>query len=158
MTKEPNRKRYVWVGVVWGIVGAVVVFLLFGDDVPPKEDPAAYTRYVVEQTIDRYEREGPDATLSFVNSMASVDGPWYPFIINEDGYTIGHYNPGFRNREPSERVDSTGYFYGDDILSATEDGIWVSYVIVNPDTGGEQRKHTWVVLHDGLFFGSGWYE
>ena len=28
----------------------------------------------------------------------------------------------------------------------------------NPETGEEGRKHSWVVLHDGLIFGSGWYE
>jgi len=44
------------------------------------------------------------------------------------------------------------------MLAATEDGHWVSYVFVNPDTGEEQRKHAWVVPHDGLIFGSGWYE
>ena len=158
MVKEHKRRPYFWIGVVWGIIGAVVVFLFLGDDEPTKEDPAAYTRQVVQQVIDRYERDGMEATLSFVNSTASVDGPWYPFIINEDGYTIGHHNPRFRNREPSERVDPTGYFYGDDLLAATEDGIWVSYVILNPDTGEEQRKHTWAVLHDGWIFGSGWYE
>ena len=158
MAKKHDRRRYFWVGVVWGIVGAVVVFLFLGDDEPTKDDPAAYTRHVVAQAIERYERDGPEATLSFVNSAASVDGQWYPFIIDEDGYTIGHHNGRFRNREPSERVDSTGYFYGDEILAATEDGVWVSYVIVNPETGQEQRKHTWVVLHDGWIFGSGWYE
>ena len=25
-------------------------------------------------------------------------------------------------------------------------------------TGAEQTKHTWVVRHDGVLIGSGWYE
>ena len=67
-------------------------------------------------------------------------------------------DPDFRYQDPALRVDSTGHFYGDNMLAATEDGHWVSYVFVNPDTGKEQRKHAWMVLHDGLLFGSGWYE
>lgn len=147
------------VGLVVGVVAVVVLTaLLSGDDAPSRRDPAAYTQHVVERTIDRYERDGRQATLRFVNSLASVDGQWYPFVIDQDGYTIAHHNPKFIRRDPSERVDSTGHFYGDDMLAATEDGHWVSYVFVNPDTGEEQRKHAWVVLHDGLIFGSGWYE
>ena len=80
------------------------------------------------------------------------------FIVDELGYTIGHHNPMFRNRDPAARVDSTGYFYGGDLLSATEAGRWVDYVLLNPETGDERQKHTWAVLHDGLIFASGWYE
>ena len=37
-------------------------------------------------------------------------------------------------------------------------GVGVEYVIVNPETGENQRKHTFAVLHDGYIFASGWYE
>jgi len=157
--RKSAYRRHVWIGVIAGLVGAVAVFFLMaGDDAPGKDDPASYTRHVVQQSIDRYERDGRQATLDYVNSVESVDGQWYPFVINAEGYTIGHHNPRFRYRDPSERVDSTGYFYGDNLLAATEEGVWVTYVILNPDTGQEQRKHTWAVLHYGLIFGSGWYE
>ena len=50
------------------------------------------------------------------------------------------------------------------MLSADEDGRWVSYVYGNPETrpigtafGELQLKNTWVVRHDVLLFGSGWY-
>ena len=56
-------------------------------------------------------------------------------------------------RDPALRVDSTGHFYGDEMLSATEEGKWVSYVFTNPDTGEETHKHAWIVRHDGLYFG-----
>ena len=80
----------------------------------------------------------------------SVDGQWYVFIVDEEGYTVGHHNPMFRGRDPSERVDSKGYFYGDALLSATESGRWVDYWLLNPETGDERQKHTWAVRHDGL--------
>ena len=44
------------------------------------------------------------------------------------------------------------------MLTATEEGKWVGYVYLNPTTEKEEQKHTWVVKHDGLIFGSGWYE
>ena len=46
--------------------------------------------------------------------------------------------------------------FGDDILSATEEGKSVSYVYSNPETGEEGRKNAWIVRHDGLYFGSSW--
>ena len=125
--------------------------------VPDRNDPASYTKHVVQQTIELYESDGRQALLDYVNSMASVDGQWYPFVI-EGEYTIAHHNPRFIGQDPDERVDSTGRFYGDEMLAAIEDGRWVSYVFLNPDTGREHTKHAWVVLHDGLIFGSGWYE
>ncbi len=38
-------------------------------------------------------------------------------------------------------MDVTGYFYGDDLLNATEAGKWASYVFLNPATG-EQAQST----------------
>ena len=126
---------------------------------PSKADAPAYTRNFVARAIDLYNSLGRDATIDYYSTTESVDGQWYVFIIDtEDGYTIGHHNPMFLGRDPSLRVDSTGYFYGDDLLSATESGKWVDYVLLNPATGDQRQKHTWAVLHDGLIFGSGWYE
>ena len=34
-------------------------------------------------------------------------------------------------------------------LKVTEAGRWVSYVFLNPATGDEGIKHSWVVRHDG---------
>ena len=125
---------------------------------PSKDDPAAYTKAFVQRAIQRYERDGRQATIDYYNSTESVDGEWYVFIIDQDGFTISHHNPTFRGRDPSLRVDATGYFYGDELLGATEEGRWVDYVILNPETGENEQKHTWAVRHDGLLFGSGWYE
>lgn len=48
---------------------------------------------------------------------------------------------------PSDRYDATDYYYGDEL-----------YVFFNPETDKEERKNTWIVLHDGLQFGSGFYK
>ena len=123
-----------------------------------KSDAPAYTRAFVSRAIDLYSAIGREDTVAYYNTEESVDGQWYVFIVDEDGYTIAHHNPLFRGRDPSLRVDAAGYFYGDDLLGATESGRWVDYVLLNPETGDERQKHTWAVLHDGLIFASGWYE
>ena len=56
------------------------------------------------------------------------------------------------------RSDADGYRFGLVMLEATSEGTWVDYVHLNPNTGFRELKHSWVVRHDGLIFGSGWYE
>ena len=125
---------------------------------PRKSDAPAYTKSFVHQALNLYDALGLDAAVEYYNSEKSVDGQWYVFIVDEDGYTIAHHNPKFIGRDPSLRIDATGHFYGDDLLSATETGRWVDYVLENPAAGEDRQKHTWIVRHDGLFFASGWYE
>ncbi len=126
---------------------------------PAKTNAPAYTRAFVQQAINLYNAVGLEDTVDYYNTPESVDGQWYAFIIDvESGVTISHHNPALRDRNPSLRVDPTGYFYGGDLLAATESGRWVEYVIVNPETGEDHKKHTFAVLHDGYIFASGWYE
>ena len=125
---------------------------------PPSPTRPAYTKAFVRQAMNLYVALGLEETVAYYNAQESVDGQWYLFIIDQDGYTIAHHNPQFRGRDPSLRVDATGYFYGGDLLSATEAGHWVDYVLLNPESGENRQKHTWIVRHDGLLFGSGWYE
>ena len=135
-----------------GVVAGVAYMALMG------HDDGQYTKSLVVEAIRRYERAGRQAAIEYYSSGESVNGQWYVFIVDGNGYTIAHPNPEFVGRDPSLRVDATGYFYGDDLLAATEEGRWVDYVLRNPETGQDQQKHTWVVRHDGLLFASGWYE
>lgn len=151
------------VSVVVAVVAlAVAVFALTSSDsaepAPTKADRAAYTVAYVDEVLRRYEEDGLDAAIAHYNSQESIDGPWYGVIIDENGYTVGHPREEIRGRDPSLRVDATGYFYGDDLLGVDEDGGWVDYVFLNVATGTQQMKHTWAVKRDGLIFASGWYE
>lgn len=132
---------------------------------PSKSDPANYTQHVVQQAIERYESEGLAAALAYYNSPDSVDGQWYVFIVDRNADVIGHYDPrrldlnllGFAG------TDINGYKFGPEMLAADEAGRWVPYVYANPsvgtleDDGAFELKNAWVVRHDGLLFGSGWY-
>ena len=89
------------------------------------------------------------------------------FIVDEDDKIIGHYDAHLIGHDLKGPVgtDAEEYNFGPDILAATKEGRWVSYVFANPEselaepdhTGAVEFKHTWVVRHDGLLFGSGWY-
>lgn len=135
-----------------------IVALTQEPSAPPPPTKSMYAQALVEEAIRHYDREGREAAVAHHKDPANVDGEWYVFIINEEGRTIAHHNPNFLDRDPEERVDSTGYYYGEALLGATEEGRWVGYTLLNPETGEQAKKHTWAKRHDGLIFGSGWYE
>lgn len=135
-----------------------VVFLVVGCvAIPTENEPAAYTRSKVQDAIRFYDRYGRDAAVEYYSSEERVVGQWYVFIVGADGYTIASPTPGMIGRDPALRVDASGYFYGDDLLSATAAGKWITYIFPHPQTGEDARKYTWVVRHDGLLFASGYY-
>ena len=134
--------------------------------VPPKSVPAEHTKFFVNNAISRYESDGLAATLAYYNRPESIDDQWYVFIVDEDGGVISHFNAHVlgENLNGPLGTDANGYNFGPDMLSATGEGRWVSYVYGNPETrsigtdfGEVQLKNAWVVRHDGLLFGSGWY-
>ena len=127
-------------------------------EAPPRSDAAAYTQYFVQQAIDLYDAEGREATLAYYNDPASVDGQWYVFIVDADGTLVGHATrPDLLGTSTAARRDVYGKAYGREIVAATAEGHWVDYFFTYPETGRPEQKHSWIVRHDGLFFGSGWY-
>ena len=135
--------------------------------IPPRSVPAEYSKFFVEKAISRYETQGLDATLAHYNRPESIDGQWYMFIIDENDLVIGHPDARRLGLDVKGWVgtDANGYNFGPEMLSATEEGKWVSYVYKNPETGSispgdlgdVDLKNVWVVQHDGLLFASGWY-
>ncbi len=135
--------------------------------IPPRDAEADYTRFFVSNAITRYEVDGLRATLDYYNRPESVDGQWYVFIIDEDDTVIAHPDPGRLGLDLNGWVgiDVNGYRFGPEVLSATEEGRWVSYVYSNPirsgirpdDLSEVELKNVWVVRHDDLLFASGWY-
>lgn len=147
-----QAKKHSWVQLYDG--------LIFGSGwYPSKDQPAQYTQSLVQEAIERYDREGRDAVIKYYNNPEIVDGQWYVFIIDEDGISVAHpTRKDFIGTDRSQAKDVNGKPYGQELVAATEQGRWVSYVFGNPDTNELQQKQTWVVKHNGLIFGSGWYE
>ena len=138
--------------------------LLFGsgwyEPGPAKDDPPAYTRAFVEQAVHLYEVVGRERTVAYYNMPESVDGPWYVFILDEDDVTIAHpFLPQNVGAEQDEVLGPNGYPTGRLVAEAgTEEGRWVRYTYLSPDSGELETKEAWVVRRDGLLFGSGWYQ
>ena len=134
--------------------------------VPSRTAPAEYTRFFVDSAVARYQTQGLNETLAHYNSAQSIDGQWYVFIIDGNDLVIAHPEPERLGLDVKGWVgtDANGYEFGPEMLSATEEGKWVSYVYRNPASGGigsgfddVELKNVWVKRHDGLLFASGWY-
>ena len=133
---------------------------------PSKSDAPSYTKAFVQQATNLYDAVGLEETLAYHNRPESIDGQWYVFVIDEDDLVVGHPDPKRLGLDLKGWVgtDANGYNFGPDMLSATGNGKWVSYVYRNPESGGLgidfdhlELKNVWVVRHDGLLFASGWY-
>ena len=129
---------------------------------PTTAEPAAFTQFYVDRAIEMYEREGRDAAFAYYSASESAVDRWYLFIIdNEIDELVLHPNPSLLGAKSAQRRDSRGYAYGAEMLKTTADGQWVSYryrTYEGDRTVEEGDKHTWLKLHDGLIFASGWYE
>ena len=125
-----------------------------------RDNPAAFTKDFVQAALDRYDRDGREATLAYYNDPSSIEGQWYMFIIDENDLIVSHpVMPALIGRDIKTIVGADGYELGKEIAKATEAGHWIRYLWPNPAAGGvEEPKHTWVIRHDGLIFGSGYYE
>ena len=160
--------RNVWLfgGLATGLtaVALVIVTIVFfssSDDYSVDlVDREQFTVDLVQRALERYGKEGREATLKYYNSPERAEGEWYIFIVNADGNVVAHTNQDLlgRDLQGDLGVDVTGYRFGDVMLGATEDGLWVDYVFFNPKTGKQDVKHSWVIKRDDLIFGSGWYE
>ncbi len=129
-------------------------------DPPAKTERDAYTKWYVQQALDRYEETGGEATIDYYNNEAGSDDQWYLFIADADsGILAAHATiPSRVDTDLGQRVDITGYAYGSDLVAADEEGQWVDYVFYNPQTDDGGTKHAWAVRRDNLIFVSGWYE
>ena len=133
---------------------------------PSKSDAPSYTKAFVQQATNLYDAVGLEETLAYHNRPESVDDQWYVFIIDENDLVIGHPDARRLGLDVKGWVgtDANGYNFGPEMLSATGEGKWVSYVYRNPESGGLgidfdhlELKNVWAMRHDGLLFASGWY-
>ncbi len=129
---------------------------------PPQTRPAEYTRAYVTEAIQRYALVGKEDAFNYYNSMESVDGQWFLFVVGPDDTMLVHpavpEKVGHDLKGPVG-TDSRGNNFGAQILSTDGEGQWVDYYDPNPARGNkEELKHAWAVKYDDYIFGSGWYE
>ena len=122
-------------------------------------DPREYTLRFVRRAIERYERDGLEATLNYYNSVASFEGQWYLFAADEnDIYNVHPLLPHLRGTDIKDVVDSSGFELGKALAAATGEGVWVEYLWPHPVTLLEAPKISYAARHDGMLFASGYYE
>lgn len=165
-----HRATATFVALAALAVALVALLLPRGDSTPGSGEPEAPSVAVprqpaetisyVQRALDFYDAEGREATIAHYNAPESVDGEYYLFILDAGGELLAHINQTVvgGSVHADLGIDADGYRYGLVMLEATPEGMWIDYVYLNPNTGFRELKHSWVVRHDDLIFGSGWYE
>ena len=121
----------------------------------------AKAQQMVDMAVLHFKQQGVEATIAAINAGGSFkDGELYVFMITAEGVAVAnaadHSNVG---KNSIDLKDSAGKLYVREILdSATEDGAWVHYMRINPATGEDQPKMSWVRKVDGYVIGCGVYK
>ena len=115
---------------------------------------------ITHANIQEYERDGRDATVNSINMVPDVPVSTYSFVVDSvTGATLA------QNVDPAIIGTATDWNSITSILPkqtvlemlSRGTGAWISYGHVSPITGEPELKHSWLVLHDGLIFGTGYY-
>ena len=111
---------------------------------------------VVEEIIRLYRWNSDDA-FDTINSFMS-QSPSYPFVIDLDTRTVAAHGSNPDRVGGASVVLTNSTLTLEEILGMEEGvGAWAEYVFPNPETGADQAKRSWVVVHGGYLFGSGYY-
>ena len=114
---------------------------------------------VVYGHILEYINKGKDAAFAHLNAVPKEAISAYTFVVDpETGDTRAqNVDPALIGMPDWDAIASALSIT--DILEdlETEPGVWASYAHTNPATGETENKHTWLIIHDGLIFGSGYY-
>ena len=109
--------------------------------------------------ILEYNNKGRDAAFANLNTIPEQAVPTYVFVADPATGIIQaqNVNPDLIGTTDWDAITSS--LPVDDILEEAdaEDGAWASYTHTNPVTGDVESKRTWLITHDGLVFGSGYY-
>ena len=106
-----------------------------------------------------YNVKGRDATLTSLNTIPEQPVSTYVFVADPITGTVQAQNvdPALIGMSDWDAISSD--LSVDDILNEIRrgTGTWVNYQFTNPVTGEMENKRTWLIMHDGLVFGSGYY-
>lgn len=120
----------------------------------------AKAQYLVALAAEHFKQHGAEATIAAINAGGSFkDGELYVFMVTLAGVSVANAaDQANVGKNSIDLKDSTGKPYVREILdSATEDGAWVQYMRINPSTGKDQLKMSWVRRVDGHVIGCGVY-
>ena len=120
-------------------------------------EQAERVKGVVSDTIRMYDT---DRARGFerITSFMSTD-PNYPFVLHPtDDTVVAHGSNPDRIGATSRSLTDADKPKAVTLAELQEGtGTWVVYIFNNPVTGMEEYKRSWLVMHDGYIFGSGYY-
>ena len=107
-----------------------------------------------------YNLKGRDAAFADLNTIPEEPVSTYVFVVDPATGIVQaqNVNPDLIGAASDwDAISST--LQVNDILNEirVETGTWVNYTYTNPATGEVGDKRTWLIMHDGLVFGSGYY-
>lgn len=123
----------------------------------------ADTQSVVDHALFIYEaNKENDAWIDIITpSDIIITDEIYAFVLDEsDWSTVAHgTNPDLLGECCSYAIQETSTRPFAEVLKDLEETgrAWVTYVFLNPDTGTDQYKRTYLEVRDGLIFGAGYY-
>ncbi len=114
---------------------------------------------VVDVMIENYDKGGNelsalDKKLGF--KIAGV-GLRYGFVIDENSEIVAHFNPirvGLESYAMANSAESKQQIFS---TLDKEGQIWIHYSFINPESDKLEPKTSLLKMHDGLIFGSGFY-
>ena len=109
-----------------------------------------------------YDHDGRDEALAFFGIPPEVPISTYLFIVDPDSGVVEAQNvdPNLIGAASDwDVISAMADMSVDELLGelSIERGVWVEYEFMNPETGKQEIKRTWLTMHDGLVFGSGYY-
>ena len=109
--------------------------------------------------ILEYDHAGRDAAFADINTIPEEPVSTYVFVVDPVTGTVQAQNvdPDMIGMSDWDAIASD--LPAADLLEqvSAEDGAWASYTHTNPVTGEAESKRTWLIMYDGLVFGSGYY-
>ncbi|MDE2781045.1 MAG: hypothetical protein OXI91_15425 [Chloroflexota bacterium] len=123
------------------------------------EDPAGRTVSYVQQAIEYYRNNGREATLAHYNSQESIDGQWGLTLADENNILlVAPLAKHLVGTNLGELATNRNRDIGQEMVAATEEGTWISYIFPNVRSSETLYAHSWGVRHDGLLFMSRYYD
>ena len=115
---------------------------------------------LVASVVNYYKNHGAQATFDRLNGGWTFSGEFYVFVNQVSNKKIVAHasNPSLVGKSASEHINSEGRYVVQEINdTATESGAWINYKWVNPATGQDSNKRSWVIRIDDYVIGAGYY-
>jgi signal transduction histidine kinase len=123
---------------------------------------AAEAQAMVAKAIQLYKDKGAKVAFAAIGKKNGGfrDRDLYVFVIGPDHKVKAQgVDAGRIGLDAMTLKDAEGKLYGKAMIeAATPEGAWVDYLKLNPQTGIEEPKSSWVVKVDDYVFGSGIYK